>query len=315
MDASITFSTEKPDSPSADFAFLIDFKKGEGSPGRIFQATHAFIEACETLDKALVDSIGSRIQTVMVLEDIEAASLKTFFKTVLESIDDEAFRHIDWKPMVGKYLVKAKYAIIRWCNENEDEDSKDFSSLQKRVNDLAKNADVLHMPSHTPVKPAAIKKALEDFEGVKEFLAEGDKASMIVSDGEEAHFNMSSRLDVDAIEELATRETEKHTVPRMVMVVKKPDYLGESMWEFRHGRTPIEAKIEDTKWLQDFRKRKITIRPGDALRCQVRIETRYGHDNEVVAEKHYVEKVLDVLEAHRPQTPDLFPDSEAREGG
>lgn len=180
--------------------------------------------------------------------------------------------------------------------------------MQEHIGELAKDTDVMHIPSHTPVKPNALRKALEDFEEVKGCLAEGDKAAMVVSSGEEAWFDLSSRLDIDAIEQLATRETEIHTVPRMVLVVKKSDYLGDSMWEFRHGKKSLEAKIEDAQWLQEFRDRQVTIRSGDALGCRIRIEISYGHDNEVVSEKHYVEKVLELLEAHYPQTPDLFPD-------
>ena len=305
MDASITLSTEKPSLPSSDFAFLIDFKKGEGSPGRVFQATHAFIEACEAFDKALVASIDSRIQPVMVLEDIEAASLKTYFKNLLEATDNEALKHITWKPLVGQYLVKAKYAVLRWLNNEEG--PKNILVLLKHINELAENTEVLQIPYYTEVKAAALKKVLEDYEGIKEHLIEGDKAVMIVSDSEQAHFNLSSRLNIDAIEQLATRETEKHIVPRMVLVVKKPDYLGDSMWDFRHGEALVKATIEDAEWIQGFRERRVTIMPGDALRCQVRIETRYGYDNEVIAVKHYVEKVLDVITAQYYENPDLFP--------
>ena len=58
---------------------------------------------------------------------------------------------------------------------------------------------------------------------------------MIVSDDEVAHFNVTSRLDIKAIEDLAVSQTEVHSVPNMVIFVKKPDYLAYSMWEFRHG--------------------------------------------------------------------------------
>ena len=40
--------------PDADFAFEIDFKKGEGDPRRVFDAASTLIDAFEVLDKALV---------------------------------------------------------------------------------------------------------------------------------------------------------------------------------------------------------------------------------------------------------------------
>ena len=73
--AEVTLTTRRPEEPVADFAFYIDFKKGEGSASRVFSATHEFIKACERLDRELVTSIDASIETVMVLEDIEARSL------------------------------------------------------------------------------------------------------------------------------------------------------------------------------------------------------------------------------------------------
>ena len=78
--------------------------------------------------------------------------------------------------------------------------------------------------------------------------------------------------------------------------MKKPDYLGESQWDFRHGTTSMSARIEDSKWLGEFQTRRIDVKPGDALRCRVRIEISYGFDNEVVAEKYFIEEVSEVIQ-------------------
>ena len=72
--AEVTLTTRRPEEPVADFAFYIDFKKGEGPASRVFSATHAFIKPCENLDRELATSIDASIETVMVLEDIEARS-------------------------------------------------------------------------------------------------------------------------------------------------------------------------------------------------------------------------------------------------
>ncbi len=68
------------------------------------------------------------------------------------------------------------------------------------------------------------------------------------------------------------------------------------MWELRHGKRSISAKIEHEEWLREFQSRRVDVRPGDALKCAVRIEMMYGHDNELINEKYYVEKVQGVLE-------------------
>ena len=114
-----------------------------------------------------------------------------------------------------------------------------------------------------------------------------------------------------AAAEISIREVQEHNVPSMVLVVRKPNYLGSRMWGFRHGSRPLSARIEDEAWLQGFQARRIEVRPGDAIRCRARIETAYGHDNELITERHFIEQVHEVLEnRYKQQTLiNLNPDS------
>ena len=68
------------------------------------------------------------------------------------------------------------------------------------------------------------------------------------------------------------------------------------MWDLRYGKRPLSAKIEHEEWLREFQNRQVDVRPGDALKCKVRIETMYGHDNELINERHYIEQVQEVME-------------------
>ena len=149
---------------------------------------------------------------------------------------------------------------------------------------------------------------MKDFQRVKDHFVEGDRASVITPDGD-LEMNLSIRLDIENIEALAVRETQTINVPSIVLIVKKPDYLGISMWDLRHGRRTISARIEDAEWLTRFQGRQIDVRPGDALRCQARIDFLYGHDNELIAERYTVEKVHEVLEAQDDQAS-LFKEDE-----
>ncbi len=92
----------------------------------------------------------------------------------------------------------------------------------------------------------------------------------------------------------------------MILPVKKPDYLGTSKWELRHGRKSILAKIEDAKWLKKFQNREVDVRPGDTLRCMVRQEMSYGYDNELVAENYVIIEVKEVLENQYNRQRSLF---------
>ena len=125
---------------------------------------------------------------------------------------------------------------------------------------------------------------------------------METSEGDRLDLDLSVKWDIESIEELSVSSTEVVNVTAMVFIVKKPDYLGESKWELRHGDRSISAKIEDLDWLRSFQSRKVDIRPRDAIKCAVRIEMLYGIDNELVSEHHFIEKVIEVVPSYYQNT-------------
>lgn len=293
MAAEVTLTSRRPEPPQADFAFEIDFKRGEGSPSRVFSAINDFIRGCERLDAELVSTIDANIETVMLLEDIEAGSIKAWFRNAIHAVEDDALKTLDWKPLVGKYLVRAKYAVIRWIDNGET--PKSLPALAREIQQIAADTDVKHLPDYRAPSPKALLDAVRDFQHVKDQLVPGDRATYIDRDGDRAEMNLTMRWDIDEIEALAVKETVKFPVAPMILAVKKPDYLGESKWELRHGKRAISAKIEDEEWLRRFQSRKVDVRPGDALRCDVLIEHLYGHDNELLTERYTIIHVAEVL--------------------
>lgn len=292
MATTVQLTTKRPAPPKADFAFEIDFKKGVGSASRVFAATHDFIRACEALDAELVQSIDANIETIMVLEDIQIGSIKTWLRTALSAVDDDALKDLDWKKQVGAYLVKAKYAVIRWT---EDEDApKHLPDLRREIQAIAAETDVRHLPDYTPPSPTALINAMRDIQGVKERLIPGDRA-LLITPGGAVEMNLSIRWPIEDLEALAIARTIEQPSAEMILAVKKPDYLSTSKWDLRHGKRTIQAKVEDEDWLRRFQNRQEDVRPGDALRCTVRIEHLYGHDNELLMERYTILRVREIL--------------------
>ncbi len=302
----LSVSDKKPVRPDADFAFYIDYDNSQGSASRVFKATHDFILACERLDKGLVGSIDSSIETVLMIEDVEASSLKTWFRNALQSTDDQALKELDWRPAVGKYLVRAEYMVLRWTDDGET--PKNLPDLKEEIRKLAEETDVRHLPDYAPVSTETLVNAVTDFDAVKGSLLPTDKASLI-SDGDTKEFNISVRVNVEDIEDLAVRETIDNPETTMLLAVKKPDFLGDSQWEFKHGKKLIRARIADETWIADFRARNIDVRPGDALRCVVVVSYDYGYEGELLRERYLIVSVQEKLDNQYKQS-DLFEESE-----
>ncbi len=300
-------STRKPQPPrDADFAIYIDFKKGEPNPQRVFQAADAMIRSFQKLDEALCDAVDCKIKPILVLEDIEIGSIKIWLKSILEEADDDALKTLDWKPQVGKYLVRAKYAYINWANKNPN-GAHSIVDLSKEIQLIASQTDIKHMPAYKPPSVQDLIAVAEKIQQAKSYLNPEDKLSYISEEGS-ADFDLAVTWAPEELSQLITKETVIFPPAPMILAVKKPDYLGNSKWDFRHGKKTINAKITDEEWLVRFQNRQIDVRPGDALRCLVRIENGYGYDNELLIEHYTIEKIEDVLVNQYQHQVELFVD-------
>jgi hypothetical protein len=77
-----------------------------------------------------------------------------------------------------------------------------------------------------------------------------------------------------------------------IFKIKKPDFLGDSQWEFRLGRESFPASVGDGEWLDRFRGRRVPLLPGDALKVRVKTTTRFGHDGEALSTRREIRKLL-----------------------
>ena len=124
-------------------------------------------------------------------------------------------------------------------------------------------------------------------------LNEKDKTSLI-TEGEETIINADLKVSNEAIEKVLTRETLTSTLD-LILKIKKPDYLTNSQWQFRHEGHNFDAKISDIDWLNKFHSREIILRPGDSIKAKVKNDISYGFDNEVVAKHYEILKVEDII--------------------
>jgi hypothetical protein len=137
-------------------------------------------------------------------------------------------------------------------------------------------------------------------------LTQEDSASYITRE-ERSNFNLEFKLVPESIEQLLAKEI-LTAENELILKVKKPDYLGESMWDFRHGTGVIQVKISDAEWISKFQDRKITVQPGDSIRAMVRISHKYDYDGELISTHHDAIKILDVIRAPNHQQIDMFLD-------
>nr|WP_281720834.1 hypothetical protein [Nitrosomonas nitrosa] len=283
-----------PEHAQADFCIEIDFQRGSESPSRVFRAMSELIESFQAMDATLIESIDPKIEPVTVIEDIESGSIRAWLRYTLHSLDDTALKDLNWKKQVGAYLVKAKYFVLSFMQEQTEISNKQqVEQLESQLLAIAEQTNVTHLPTFSTVNRQRLMPNIGRVANALSHLQEQDRAIYITQDSQ-TELNARFNYVPENIEKLLTQEviTSKAI---MILKVKKPDYLGESQWEFRHGTRPIDAKILDTAWLRGFQNRQYDVRPGDSLRVDVEISVKYGYDGEVVGSRHDILKVIEIL--------------------
>lgn len=295
---------------SSTFGIEIEFDKTKVSPANAFRTMSDLLETLHFIDKNLITSIGTEIEPITLLEDLQKGSIKGWFINALKSVSDEGLKELDWKKAVGSYLVKGKYLIIKFLEgKTEITSRKEVKDLEGELLELAKDTDVRRIPSYTPVPTAKLVASIKRLSTVLETIENNEQVTFIASQKEKVDFNLEFNFSPDKVEDLLTKETLSSNAD-MILKVKKPDYLGESQWELRHDKVPIIAKISDIEWLRSFQERKINVRPGDSLRANVTIIVNYDYNNEVIGTHYEIKKVIEVIAADESSQIEAFPEDD-----
>ena len=170
---------------------------------------------------------------------------------------------------------------------------------KSKILKIAVETDVTHIPAYSSPNRRKLLLHIERLSASLTYLQKDDRVYYETPE-EKVEMNKEFNIVPETIDQLLTRETLSST-QIMILKVKKPDYLGESQWDLRHGTRVISVKIRDYEWLDRFQSRQIDVRPGDSLRAEVEIKLMYGYDNEVVNTQFEIAKVIEVLRTPKPE--------------
>lgn len=289
-----------PKDTRPDYCITLTFKPGVQRPQRLFRAAADFIESLQQLDVTLVSAIDSKIQPVFLLERIEEGSVRIWVKQFLEAVPDDSIRNLDWKPAVGQYLVDVKHVILRYLDDNKSLGThNEFHKLTSRVYDAVAQSGALKYPAYKQIPASDMAKCMAQICESVSTLQEGERV-IISNDNGDSGLDSSAIITQEQIEDLLARNTIRNS-SELILMVRKPDFLGTSMWEFRHDKKTFSAKIADEQWLKEFQGGKLDIRPGHALRVLLDEDTIYGEDGDVIRADRTITKVIGVIKMNHPR--------------
>jgi hypothetical protein len=180
----------------------------------------------------------------------------------------------------------------------------EIQEIEGEILEAARATDIQRIPTYRPIPAANIAEVIGNIGAALAHLASTDSAKLITSEGEAA-FNLALKLSPDSLRDLLIKESLTND-SELIIKVKRPDYLGESMWDFKLGDHPIQAKIVDWEWLQNFQDRKVDVGHIADIKALGRQRIYYGFNAEIVYQHNEVLKVLNVITITPPKQSSLL---------
>lgn len=283
-----------PNINEQQFCLTVDYDKTSAHPEEVFLGIAHLIKTFNNLDSSLVTCIDNKIEPIIILEDVEKGSIKMLFKNIIESLPDDGLKECNVKKILGSYLVKAKYLILSHISDKDTIDIKDIEFLENHIATMAKKTNISQLDCYSPPPRADFLKNISFIGESVATFRKNDHIYMEIPGKQKITINSNFRLPQNNIEELCAGDKITNTYD-MILKVRKPDFLGNTQWIFRHGNNNFDAKILDLEWLDNYRHRKIAVFPGDSLKVTIESTCVYDNNGELLNSKNSIIKVLTVL--------------------
>jgi len=251
-------------------------------------------DAVEASYRALAGTGEVDFETVAVLEEVAKRSLSVWLRVKARAaIDVVSDQGGDGSLL--KFLARGTLAIVAWMDGSP---TLQLADLQQAIRVLAWGTSIT-TTAH-PVLPSSneLVNAISAWQKAKAAFDPGDWVHIFTNNGS-AELDLSKRIESPRALLLA-RKLVNHSAD-MIFVVEMPDYQGTREWLLNHGDTRTIAYCDPGTLLDKFYKRELDIRPGDALRCKVDVETAYGPDHEVLTERYRIVQIVEVLPASQTE--------------
>lgn len=260
-----------------------------------FDSLREFYEVLYDFDKYLISSFYSSGLPYYELSNIEYSSIKTRVVQLLKGIPDDAIKTLDWKVLVGNFLLKAKYWLLEYLEKNPLVDSK--KSLETIANKINKGLAEITKEEGLMVDYLNLYFFLNAVAGVQKIsdkLNAGDSFEYKSSFGraiiKKGIFINKGKI----LSELGQTSIENETTE--ILKAKKIELLNDKpTWHFLRGKKPLIATMLDEKWLADFHSRKIIIQSNDSLKVKMRTTHTYSNNYSESKTKYEIVEVLEVI--------------------
>ncbi|MDR3327154.1 MAG: hypothetical protein LBT04_03360 [Prevotellaceae bacterium] len=267
----------------------LNYEQGKSDPFIVFSAYAEIVQSFSKIDNLLGKSLNFTTICKLTLEDVLSGSIISKIKAWLECKENSLTADtVPEKEDFQNYVDESAGIFIDTLNRETVESRDQIKALQTNLDNVAKKTKISNIITYTAPPLKSILNVANDF----------SKSVMKLSDTESVSYQCKSNaipikknisVAFDKIQEEFAEKT-LITEGEMLLKIKKPDLLGNTLWLFKHDR-PIQAHIEDSEWLKEFLDAEIPLFSGDSLLAHVKIIQKYDIDDNLLKQEYFITKV------------------------
>jgi len=260
------------DSAVAEFELYFNFEKQSQLPQRVFKTIADLLVVLGKLESLLAQTADSALRAELVLADVETGSIRAKLAVVLRGLPEDAVRGLDWQKLLGHFLNKGIQRFVKFL-----EGKAGLVGVEELRNlQLALEADAATAATNPLLGPGQIPldKLVALIEELTRAVASLRDKEYIEFRSPAGNARFNPHFNTTNLPALLVTETQQSEHEYRVKA-KRPDFMGDSMWELMLKGHTIPAKMADTDWLAAFHEGRVDFRPNDYLRIRLHTETTF----------------------------------------
>jgi len=263
----------------------IDFERNSENPQRVFESMAHLISSIENFHACLLSSVSAEAHSRFLLSDVKEGSIESWLCPALDGdVQDST------KQRIAMFLNSCTNKVISFIENKGTLNSLDeLNELEGEIAAEVALLDIEVFPNVFSLDKYRLLKGYSELGKATDGLNDVDEAYLKTSSGVRK-INKNFHLSEDDLQSILIERVEEQDT-KEVLVIKKADFIGRSMWDFIRSNVTISVKLRDEHWLNKFHQRIEVVSPGDGLLCDLVTYVYYDKSSNVIDVKYEIVKV------------------------
>jgi len=291
------------------YRVAIDYDKTDNSPVELLGTAAKAVAALENIDNKVLEKLDRSSEFRTFLENIEEGSIiinlrvGSGFESQVPIGEDAEIGKI-----IPDVLYLAKIKIFSLFQSDKMISRVGLEESARALNEIIKRFSVNKIGIYREFRVEDVADAVELIQEVGPYLRVKERVSVILKGYDGLVFPRNVIMPNGVRNELLVKRIDLDTDRNVILLVKKPDYLGNSMWDVMYGKKRIAVKITDLDFVMKFHKREWghSILPGDSIEADLILHNQIGYDSNVLKTTYEIRKVVRSLPKVEDDQEKLF---------